>query len=62
MRKPLIAGNWKMNKTITESISLVKELVDFVKGYQETEIVICTPYTSLWVTKELIQDVNILLG
>jgi len=62
MRKPLIAGNWKMNKTITESISLVKELVDFVKGYQETEIVICPPYTSLWVTKELIQDTNILLG
>ena len=62
MRKPLIAGNWKMNKTITESISLVKELVDFVKGYQETEIVICPPHTSLWVTKELIQDTNILLG
>ena len=62
MRKPLIAGNWKMNKTTTESISLVKELIDFVKGYQGTEIVICPPYTSLWVTKELIQDTNILLG
>lgn len=62
MRKPLIAGNWKMNKTITESISLVKELVDLVKDYQETEIVICPPFTSLWVTKELIQDTNVLLG
>jgi triosephosphate isomerase (TIM) len=62
MRKPLIAGNWKMNKTITESISLVKELLDFVKGYHETEIVICPPFTSLWVTKELVQDTNILLG
>jgi triosephosphate isomerase len=62
MRKPLIAGNWKMNKTITESISLVKELIDFVKGYQETEIVICPPYTSLWVTKELVGDTNIYLG
>jgi triosephosphate isomerase (TIM) len=62
MRKPLIAGNWKMNKTITESISLVKELIDFVKGYEETEIVICPPFTSLWVTKELVGDTNILLG
>ncbi|MDD5634998.1 MAG: triose-phosphate isomerase, partial [Atribacterota bacterium] len=62
MRKPLIAGNWKMNKTITESISLVKELVDFVKEYQKTEIVICPPFTSLWVTREIIQDTNILLG
>ncbi len=62
MRKPLIAGNWKMNKTVTESISLIKELIDFLKGYQETEIVICPPYTSLWLAKELIQDTNILLG
>lgn len=62
MRKPLIAGNWKMNKTVTESISLVRELLDFVKDYQETEIVICPPFTSLWVTKELIQESRILLG
>ena len=62
MRKPLIAGNWKMNKTVTETIPLVKELIDFVKDYQKTEIVICPPFTSLWVTKELIQDTNILLG
>ena len=62
MRKPLIAGNWKMNKTVTESISLVRELLDFVKNYQETEIVICPPFTSLWVIRELIQDTHILLG
>ena len=62
MRKPLIAGNWKMNKTLTESISMTKELIDFVKGNQDVEIVICPPFTSLWVVKELIQDTNILLG
>lgn len=62
MRKPLIAGNWKMNKTVTESISLIKELIDFVRGNQNVEIVICPPFTSLWVAKELIQDTNILLG
>ncbi|MBN2396007.1 MAG: triose-phosphate isomerase [Candidatus Atribacteria bacterium] len=62
MRKPLIVGNWKMNKTVTESISLSKELIDLVKDRQETEIVLCPPFTSLWVVKELIQDTNILLG
>lgn len=62
MRKPLIVGNWKMNKTVTESIVLIKELVDLVNGYQDTEVVICPPFTSLWVAKELTQDTNIILG
>lgn len=62
MRKPLIAGNWKMNKNVTESISLIKDLINHVNGYTETEIVICPPFTSLWVARELIQDTNIVLG
>ncbi|MDD3655615.1 MAG: triose-phosphate isomerase [Atribacterota bacterium] len=62
MRKPLIIGNWKMNKTVTESIALIKELIGFVKDYQEAEVVICPPFTSLWTARELIQDTNIILG
>ncbi len=62
MRKPLIAGNWKMNKTVTESIPLIKELIDFVNDFTETEVVICPPFTSLWAARELIQDTNIILG
>ena len=62
MRKPLIAGNWKMNKTVTESITLIKELIDFVKGYNDVDIVICPPFTSLWVARELLQNTNIQLG
>ncbi len=62
MRKPLMVGNWKMNKTITESIPLITDLTEFLKDYRKTEIVICPPYTSLWVARELIQDSNILLG
>ncbi|MDD4364010.1 MAG: triose-phosphate isomerase [Atribacterota bacterium] len=61
-RKPLIVGNWKMNKTVTESISLIREIIDFLKNEQNTEIAICPPFTSLWVARELIQDTNILLG
>lgn len=62
MRKPMIAGNWKMNKNVTESIALVKEIKDFIKGYAHVETVICPPFTSLWVVKELIQETNIKLG
>jgi len=62
MRIPVIAGNWKMNKTIIESVALVKELKDFVRGIEGVEIVICPPFTSLWVTKEIIHGTNIHLG
>jgi len=62
VRKPLIAGNWKMNKTVTESISLIKEIIDFVQDYSDVDIVICPPFTSLWVARELLQDANIQLG
>jgi triosephosphate isomerase len=38
MRIPVIAGNWKMNKNIVESVSLVKELKDFVRGIKGVDI------------------------
>lgn len=62
MRIPVIAGNWKMNKTIVESVALVKELKDFVRGVDGVEIVVCPPFTSLWVVKEIINGTNIHLG
>ncbi len=62
MRIPVIAGNWKMNKTIVESVSLVKELKDFVRGTKGVDIVVCPPFTSLWVVKEIINGTNIHLG
>jgi len=62
MRIPVIAGNWKMNKNIVESVSLVKELKDFVRGIKGVDIVVCPPFTSLWVVKEIINGTNINLG
>lgn len=47
MRKPLIAGNWKMHKDNREAVELVKELDDLVKGLQGVEIVVCPPFTAL---------------
>ena len=62
MRIPVIAGNWKMNKTIVESVALVKELKDFVREIKGADIVVCPPFTSLWVVKEIINGTNIHLG
>ncbi|HDK26625.1 MAG TPA: triose-phosphate isomerase [Candidatus Atribacteria bacterium] len=62
MRIPVIAGNWKMNKTVVESIALVKELTDFVRKIQGVDIVVCPPFTSLWVVKDIINGTNIHLG
>jgi triosephosphate isomerase len=47
MRKPVIAGNWKMNKTGEEAVAFVKELVPKVASVLEVEIVLAPPYTSL---------------
>ncbi len=62
MRIPVIAGNWKMNKTIVESVALVKELKDFVREINGVDIVVCPPFTSLWVVMEIINGTNIHLG
>ncbi len=62
MRIPVIAGNWKMNKNIVESVALVKELKDFVRGIKGVDIVVCPPFTSLLVVKEIINGTNIHLG
>jgi len=62
MRIPVIAGNWKMNKHIVESISLVKELKDFIRGIKGVDIVVCPPFTSLGLVKEIINGTNIHLG
>ncbi len=47
MRKPLIAGNWKMNKTIRDGISLVKNIKNGMKDIAGVEIVVAPPCTAL---------------
>jgi triosephosphate isomerase len=61
-RKPLIAGNWKMHKTIQEACQLVtlikRELIDFDK----VDIVVCPPFTALSSVYDIIMETNIKLG
>ena len=43
-RKPFIAGNWKMNKTIAESVALADELKPMVAGVRDVEIAVCPTF------------------
>lgn len=62
MRKPLLAGNWKMNKTIDESVALVKELAEKVKGVDDRDILVCPTYPALKPVADAIAGTNINLG
>jgi triosephosphate isomerase len=59
VRKPLIAGNWKMYKTSRESASFVKEFLPMVSGVSEVEIVLAPPFPSLPVVASLTAGSNV---
>jgi|SRR5690554_104893 triosephosphate isomerase len=61
MRKPIIAGNWKMNKTPEEAASMVKELAPLVKD-SDIDIVLCAPFVSLQATLDAAAGTNIKVG
>ncbi len=62
MRKPIIAGNWKMNKTVEESIELTNAIKRGVYDIEAVEIILCPPFTSLSNINEMLLDTNIELG
>ena len=62
MRVPCVAGNWKMHKTVAESVFLVKELLPGLEGISGVESIICPPFTALAPLAELIRETSIHLG
>jgi triosephosphate isomerase len=62
MRKPFVAGNWKMFKTVAEARHLVSELVPGLQAIQGVEKVICPPFTSLLAVAALLEGTDIGLG
>lgn len=62
MRKPMIAGNWKLHKTIAEATSLVSELIPAVAANQNVEIVVAPVYTALAKVAETLGGSNIKLA
>ena len=61
MRKPIIAGNWKMNKTASEGAQLVNELKPLVKD-ANCDVVVCVPAIDIPAVAEAIKGSNIQLG
>jgi|TARA_A100001015_G_scaffold247915_1_gene285017 triosephosphate isomerase len=62
MRKKIIAGNWKMNKTVEEAVELAEELK---RGYAEqtaVDMVLCPPFTALKSVSDVVSESQIRLG
>lgn len=62
MRKPFVAGNWKMNKTIAETRELLSTLVSGLNEIHGVERVVCPPFMSLTAASELLAGKEIGLG
>jgi triosephosphate isomerase len=61
-RKLIIAGNWKMNKTVGEAVALVGDLKIELANVTEVDIVVCPPFTALSEVAKALRGSNIFLG
>jgi triosephosphate isomerase len=59
MRQPIIAGNWKMYKTVSEAVKYVKEFRALVKDVDGVEIVLAPPFTALHAAAEAARNSNV---
>jgi triosephosphate isomerase len=59
MRTPLIAGNWKMFKTVAETVKHVKELRPLIKDIADVEIVVAPPFPAIHAAVEALRGSNI---
>jgi triosephosphate isomerase (TIM) len=62
MRKPLVAGNWKMNKTIAETRDLISAIGAKLNEIEGVEKVVCPPFISLMAASQLLEGTQIGLG
>ncbi|PKO17331.1 MAG: triose-phosphate isomerase [Chloroflexi bacterium HGW-Chloroflexi-10] len=62
MRKPLVAGNWKMHKTSAEALTLVAELRTELENINDVETVFCPPFTCVFAVSEALKDSSIGVG
>lgn len=62
MRQYIIAGNWKMNKTVSESIALAQGIVEAVKDIKKTEVVIAPTYLAAAKVADVVKGTNVKLA
>jgi triosephosphate isomerase (TIM) len=61
-RKPIIAGNWKLNKNSREAVQLVEELKRDLVDVVGVDVVVCPPFTALQIVSEALTETNIAVG
>lgn len=62
MRKPIIAGNWKMYKSLAESVSFVRELAPRLASLSGVERVVCPPFIAVAAVADALHDTGIAVG
>ncbi len=62
MRKPLMAGNWKMHKNIPEAIAMVKELKPMIADVKDVDVLICPVFTAVYPLANEVKGSNIHIG
>src|SRR3972149_9335001 len=62
MRTPIVAGNWKMYKTVTEARHMVSEMVPGLQVIKGVEKVLCPPFTALLAVSALLEGTDIRIG
>lgn len=62
MRIPIIAGNWKMHKTIAEAVQLSRGIREGVADVEGVEVLLCPPFTALAAVEDVINNSDVGLG
>ncbi|MFQ5809957.1 MAG: triose-phosphate isomerase [Armatimonadota bacterium] len=62
MRRPMMAGNWKMNKTLPEARELAQAVADRVGSVSEVDMLLCPPFVALEAVGGIIEGSNVELG
>ena len=61
-RRPLIAGNWKMNMLLRDAVDLARKVVDGTPAGSPVEVIVAPPYTALTVVAEVLKDDRVRLA
>lgn len=62
MRKPIIAGNWKMNKDPSEAVDLVTAIWREIEGYDGVDAIVCAPFVDIPAISRVMTEQNITIG
>ena len=62
VRQAVIAGNWKMNNTTSETMETIKKIAELTSGKNDCEIVLCVPFVDIQAAVSAVQGTNIKIG